>query len=801
MLDPSYVDSMALLALQVLVWSNVGVTAAFLLVLMAAMVCVAFDCLRDRRAPRRLEIGHEEAAETLEDEIAHEQPREPRKVTFAATALNDGRSQSPVMPGREIMRTITLTIAAVSLITLSAAPVLAQSGHDLFQQALVKERADGDLRGAIGLYERIVGEFSEDRALSAKALVQMGQCYEKLGSTEAEQAYQRVVREFGDQEDPVAEARTRLAALQRAARDAEAVSITTRRVWAGLNAGAHDPTPDGKYLVWGDGQGTMNLAVREVGTGKNRYLTQDARYTPTWALAYSGRVSPDGKWVAHGYGEQDQGGSLRVVGMDGENLRELLSEEGCWIQPYEWTSDGKYIAARWDCWSESNPEGTFRMVLVSVADGAVRVVHELPTMRYGYRSWLSPDDRFLVYGGPVARDDGNADIWLLPLDGSDEAPLIQHPADDRLLGWVPGTSHILFLSDRDGTWDLWAASVRDGAIVEPLRKLQRDMGEVDAAGFSESGAFFYSVFTRWFTTSIAPFNVATGTANLEAARPLLGSNRHPHWSPDGEYLAFVTESGLTEGKRGRINIRHLATGEQRELATHLAVRFLGDWSPDGRSILAYASRVVYAVDVASGEDTPLLTFPEDFGLQGIWAVWSPNGEAIIYSVRSDSAPQGRLVRRELDSGEERELYRDSLLVCRPLELSPDGRYLVFAVDDSLNSIGLGGLTVLELETGATRRIVASGDSATGRELSVQWTPDGNHVLYSESIQGDEWRTHVWRVAATGGEPERLWTVGEGKWGSWFELSPDGGQIALTTYTQESEIWVMENLREVLETQE
>jgi Tol biopolymer transport system component len=598
-----------------------------------------------------------------------------------------------------------------------------------------------------------------------------------------------------------------LAALERAVRAAEDVRITTRRVWSGVNAGAHDPTPDGKYLVWGDFQGTMNLALREIATGKNRYLTHDSRYTPTWAYAYSGRASPDGKWVAHGYGEQFQGGSLRVVGIDGENLRELVREKGCWIQPHSWTSDGKQIVARWDCWSEANPQGTFKIVLVSAADGTMRVVHELPSMRYGYSSWLSPDDRYLVYDGPVEQDDGNEDIWLLPLDGGEKARLIQHPADDRLLGWVPGTNHIVFLSDRDGTWDLWAASIRDGAIREPPRKVQRDMGEVEAVGFSESGSFFYSVFTRWFTTSIAPFDVATGRANLDHATPLLGSNRNPHWSPDGGYLAFVTESELTEGKWGRLNIRHLATGDQRELATHLRVRRVWDWSPDGRSILVLAwdetrddpeyRGAVYAVDVSSGETTALVDFPEAAG-SGMSAVWSADGRAIIYAVNSESIRQGRLVRRELASGDERELYRDSLLDPEPLEFSPDERHLVFAIDDSLNAVGGGGLGILNLESGAAGRIVASGDFNIGEPRSVAWTPDGRYVLYSEIVHEDEWRTHVWRVAARGGEPEHLWTMAQGKYGGWFELSPDHRQIALTTYTQETEIWVMENLKEVLE---
>jgi len=71
-------------------------------------------------------------------------------------------------------------------------------------------------------------------------------------------------------------------------------------------------------------------------------------------------------------------------------------------------------------------------------------------------------------------------------------------------------------------------------------------------------------------------------------------------------------------------------------------------------------------------------------------------------------------------------------------------------------------------------------------------------LFTQRLGEDESRrTNVSRVASSGGAPEHLWTFGEGKWGSWFSLSPDGRQIALTTYTQETEIWVMENLKEVL----
>ena len=74
------------------------------------------------------------------------------------------------------MKTLSRVAIALSLALLAAGPLMAQTGHDLFQQALVKERADGDLRGAIAIYERIVREFTADRTLAAKALVQLSQC-------------------------------------------------------------------------------------------------------------------------------------------------------------------------------------------------------------------------------------------------------------------------------------------------------------------------------------------------------------------------------------------------------------------------------------------------------------------------------------------------------------------------------------------------------------------------------------------------------------------------------------------------
>jgi len=152
------------------------------------------------------------------------------------------------------MKTLRVGMICVALTLLMGTPALAQTGHDLLQQALVMEQAEGNLRAAIELYERIVEEFPGDGALAARALVQMGQCYEKLGSQEAERAYQRVVRDYGDQAVFVAQARERLAALRPAALRPEqiaprAVSPATRLISDGYPQIARTPLRDGRHLL------------------------------------------------------------------------------------------------------------------------------------------------------------------------------------------------------------------------------------------------------------------------------------------------------------------------------------------------------------------------------------------------------------------------------------------------------------------------------------------------------------------------------------------------------------------------
>src|SRR5436190_6856659 len=104
-------------------------------------------------------------------------------------------------------------VAVVSLAfvtALSIGRLSAQSGYDLFQKALAAERADGNLKNAIALYQQVVKDFASDRSLAANALIRMAECYEKVGDDESKRIYERLLRDYADQKEAVAIARARL---------------------------------------------------------------------------------------------------------------------------------------------------------------------------------------------------------------------------------------------------------------------------------------------------------------------------------------------------------------------------------------------------------------------------------------------------------------------------------------------------------------------------------------------------------------------------------------------------------------
>src|SRR6266480_690591 len=93
--------------------------------------------------------------------------------------------------------------------SLAALPLFASPATSL--NDAIQRIANGDCSGALKILESVAA--ASDRAASARALVYLGYCKERLGQKDAWREYETVVIDFPDQPQPAAAARRRLTKL------------------------------------------------------------------------------------------------------------------------------------------------------------------------------------------------------------------------------------------------------------------------------------------------------------------------------------------------------------------------------------------------------------------------------------------------------------------------------------------------------------------------------------------------------------------------------------------------------------
>jgi Tol biopolymer transport system component len=665
----------------------------------------------------------------------------------------------------------------------------------LMQAAHQKQLVEGQLEEAIQLYKRVVQEHAGNRTLAAKALLEMGQCYEKLGNAEARKAYEHVLRDYADQNEAAAQARARLAALSSnvASKNSEMV---TRRVWTGrlVLAGL---SPDGRYLSCVEETG--DLALLDFATGKTRRLTNNA--SGAEEVEFSA-ISPDGKEVAYTWKQEEKGGTfltgMSLVRLDGSAPRVLYNRENLFGAPTDWSLDGKYILT-----ALVKPDWTFQIARVAVADGSVHVLKTLDGGTPGNMKF-SPDGRYIVYDFSQQQDSDSRDIFLLAADGSREIRLVEHPADDHLLGWTPDGNHILFASDRSGSTSAWAIRVADGKPQGSPVLVKPNIGQVLPIGFSRSGSFYYGLVIGTIDIYTAEFDPATGrvlTQPENATQRFVGSNSSPAWSLDGEYLAYISERNLQEllSAEQVVSIRSLTTGQEHELSPRFYHIFPNiRWSPDGRSILVQAmerkrlgQEGVYRIDAQTGEVTRLLQTENGSELPN--PAWFPDGKRLLYKNTKPGTESENILMRDLETGRETALYQADSAEIGDIALSPDGRQVALTLFDKQTRST--GLKVLSVAAGEARELLTVKEPETIPEDSLTWTSDSRYVVFGRVHHiAQDMKTELVAVPAGGGEAHALGVAMDGVRNISFRS--DGRRVAFTAgqplFPPKTEVWVMEN---------
>ena len=668
------------------------------------------------------------------------------------------------------------TLLAANLMLSAAFLAAAQkTPESMLGAALHQEEVQGDLKGAIAAYQKVVAAPGVSRKTAADALVRMGQCYEKLGDAESRKAYERVLREYADQKEAAVEAQTRLASLRRL--PASNV-ISYRQAWAGPKVDTEGTvSPDGRYLSFPDWE-TGDLALHDLVTGTDRRLTSDGT---TSKYAERSAISRDSKLVAFARFDGKDRYALWLVdlqkGTAAPPRRLYDNEDVDWLAPYDWSPDGKRIAVQ-----ISRKDRTAFIGLISSADGSLTVLKSVDWRGTG-RIAFSPDGKFLAYDLPVSESSRQRDVYVLAVDGSRETPAVVHPATDMVVGWSPDGSLLLFSSDRTGSVGLWSVAISEGKPQGAAKPIKPDgFGRGESMGLTASGALYFGSKVAGMDVQIASLDFATGQLLSPPVNPIpdyLGSNMMPNWSPDGKFLAYRSRRDM--GTRNTlIAILSLETGQVRELRSELGYANVPRWSPDGRFIAVNGSDLkgrqgLFRIDVQSGAVSPIaLSGPGD-SIDG--QDWSPDGKKVYYRRLSDPGHRA-LFERDLASGEEHEIIGSRNMSAG--NLSPDGRWIAARSKDE--STGSNTLIILPVSGGHPREIFRTQNSL----LFPSWAPDSSSIIIPQAVNN---RLEHWRVPLAGGEPIKL-NVNLGDYR--VSVHPDGRQVAYSTGENRYEVWVLEN---------
>jgi Tol biopolymer transport system component len=702
------------------------------------------------------------------------------------------------------------SILMLAVLALVVAGQGANQAEVQLQAAIKAEVFDGNLKVAIERYQEIITTFRSDRPVVAKALVRMGQCYEKLGeaqASEARQAYERVVRDFADQTDAAQEARALLAAISRTA-VASSREPRFRKVAMATGLGYADArlSPDGKEMAFTD-RGAVWVVPLASGTGPN---TTGIPMKLTGSIDALGIAwSPDGRSIAF-----NTPTGISLIARSGGGPRDVIEVPGSAndsrMRTISVSRDGTRLAySRGGSLSES------RVYVVGTGGGTAT---ELPNGAGNSMPAFSPDGKQLAYvhiskferpqgsGWPIVE----GELWVVSADGGNPVIASRLPGWPEGPVWSPDGSMIAFLQKRmetEGPADPELRVLTVTAEGRPVGTLARIKVPFETYGLlagwtadNKIGLLGYNQEQQ----AIYRVPAAGGRAAQISAK---GWMSHPRWSRDGKRILLRMAKGQTgwvsaEGgevtvipvDRAVMEVEALPGGGNSVSPDGSTIVLSGAHRSDQKAHLWYTN--IWTVGIRGGQPKQLTHFTDP---DTRFPCWCPDGRRVAFVARdtdrktTDSAEKpGSLVFQvytvSTDGTGLRKITSEAHRVdWSAVAWSPDGRSIAYFTRDKTLSLipaeGGDSRVVADLRRIDSLAVPGLGGLAFSE---MAWSPDGKELAFS--FDG-----RLWKVGVGGGAVTEVRTGLMGVRAIYLDWSPDGKTIAFTgSEGGDEDLWLMED---------
>jgi len=422
------------------------------------------------------------------------------------------------------------------------------------------------------------------------------------------------------------------------------------------------------------------------------------RLTAHSGLELFPKFSPDGNWIAF-TGQYDGDEQVYIIPSQGGIPKQLTyypargplaPRWGYDNQVYGWSPDGKKVLFR--SLRDANGGSTETALYTVSTEGGLAKKLPMPSSGAGD---FAPDGNKIVYS-PLFRDfrtwkryEGGwaQDLYIFDILSYEAKKIADSKRTERDPMWIGEA--IYFVSDRDGTLNLYEYGVESGKVVQISKSSTWDV--------------------RW---------------------PSSDNKSKIIYELNGELQ--IIDVSTKEDKKISISVPD--DGLARRPSRYPVAKNIEDFelSPKGERALFVARGDIFTAPIEKG---PTRNLTNSSNAHEKWARWSPDGSKIAFISDMSGEEQIYLIDQK-GEGKSVQLTTQFNCMLSPMEWAPDGKQL--AVSDKE-----GKLYVISI---ANKNVKEIADHEFGEMNYYTWSPNGGHLAFSMRDWNGYWSIYIWSVS-------------------------------------------------------